>query len=262
MSYGKLFLRQVSPLPLFCQCSLSRQAGAVWGILLSERCTNLSFWLPKQHGTLEVGQPGYLISHWALHWQSCSIRALDFGKKRVWFVQSWNRNLKVNLCTEIRWFWPDSSSCIHGHLAYRQPFCGLKAWVKMEVSTWHEWALAKDKQQYSKYSYIRIPPSDLPLLSYLFVYPDSRWMVLVFLASNTIEATKQLLRVESYRPFPPSYGDGCRCPGSWSFDYKRCRRLSSLMCLRSIPSKLDIDPEKWRLENDFPFRKVTWSGLC
>lgn len=71
----EVFLRQVSPLPLFCQCSLLRQAGAVWGILLSKRCTNLSssnFW----------SWPGYLISHWALHWQSCSTRALDFGKKQ------------------------------------------------------------------------------------------------------------------------------------------------------------------------------------
>ena len=106
------------------------------------------------------------------------------------------------------------------------------------------------------------PPGDVPLLSCLFVYPDSRWMVLVFLASNAIETTKQLLKVESYRPFPPSYGDGCRCPGSWSFDYKRCRRSSSLMCLRSIPSKFNIDPEKWQLENYFPFRKVAFQGLC
>ena len=45
------------------------------------------------------------------------------------------------------------------------------------------------------------------------------------------------------QPFPPSYGDGCRCPGSWSFDYTRCRRSSSLMCLRFI-SKFNIDPEK------------------
>ena len=46
-------------------------AGWDWGILLS-KWPNLSsnFW----------SWPGYLISHWALHWQSCS-RALDFRKK-------------------------------------------------------------------------------------------------------------------------------------------------------------------------------------